>query len=72
MSSTRGKSLHLSVCDCPHVNLVIVNRIGQPEAHIAFSADRAEEAGRQLLAMAERCRAKQPVDPIAVPVGDAS
>lgn len=71
VSETKGKSLHLSVCDCPHVNVVITNSFGQLEAHIAFGADQAEAVARDLMAAAAECRAKQKADPVGVPRGKA-
>lgn len=58
MSETVGKSLYLSVCDCPHVNLVIADADGHVEGHFAASADKAEAIAHDLLQLAAECRAR--------------
>lgn len=71
MSTTPGRSLHLTLCDCPHVNLIIVDESGAPVAHVATNADTAEKIGRDLIMLAGKCRALAAADPVGVPQGRA-
>ena len=58
MSKRRPRAeLHLSVCDCPHVNIVIAVG-GVPSAHFAAGADEAEQIGQEILRLAAEARNK--------------
>lgn len=56
MSTTRTE-LHLSCCDCPHVNIVIAEH-GQVRGHFACGADEAEKIANELLELARAAREK--------------
>lgn len=49
--------LHLTCCDCPHVNIVIAVG-GVPVGHFAAGADEAENIGNEILRLAAEARAK--------------
>ncbi|MBZ9986081.1 hypothetical protein LB572_03105 [Mesorhizobium sp. BH1-1-5] len=57
MSTTRTE-LHLSVCDCPHVNMVIIDPETGAHRHFACDPDKAETIAAELVKLAAECREK--------------
>lgn len=49
--------LHLTCCDCPHVNIVIAER-GKVKGHFACDYEKAEAIAAQLQQLAAEARAK--------------
>lgn len=63
--------LHLSCCDCPHVNIVIVDNETGEHGHFACGADEAEAIAEQIRKLAAEARVKSAVRLNFRPVGHA-
>ncbi|TPM06783.1 MULTISPECIES: hypothetical protein [unclassified Mesorhizobium] len=57
MSTTRTE-LHLTMCQCPHVNIVIAEPGGGLHLHFACDPDEAEIIAAELMKLAAECRVK--------------
>jgi hypothetical protein len=70
MSHSRN-ALHISVCDCPHVNLVIADENDQVLAHFAASPQEALKIAANIEAAAKAGLRKLRTDKVGAPRGRA-